>query len=54
MMGGGFGGSTINLVREDQLEAFMAELGKRYKAETGIEPTIWALKPGNGAFYEDV
>jgi len=54
LMGGGFGGSTINLVREDQLEAFMAELGKRYKAETGIEPTIWALKPGNGAFYEDV
>jgi len=54
LMGGGFGGSTINLVREDCLEGFMEELRKRYHAEVGIEPTIWALKPGDGAFSEDL
>jgi galactokinase len=39
MMGGGFGGCTINIVREDAIDALVAELAPRYKEATGLELT---------------
>jgi len=54
LMGGGFGGSTINLVSEGCVESFVAELSKRYQAETGIKPTVLVCSPGDGAFVEDL
>lgn len=53
LMGGGFGGSTINLVKEGQAEKFAEELSKKYEAETGIKPTVLICVPGDGAFGED-
>ena len=40
MTGGGFGGSTVNLVRREILNDFCSQLTSSYKNETGIEPTI--------------
>ncbi|MBC3786691.1 galactokinase [Spirosoma utsteinense] len=48
MMGGGFGGCTINLVREDALDAFMAVITKQYKATTGKDTYIHVCKIEDG------
>lgn len=40
MMGGGFGGCTINLVREDQVEAFIKSVSQAYEIKFGV-----SLKP---------
>eukprot|EP00932_Pfiesteria_piscicida_P004275 SRR837773.1418.p1 GENE.SRR837773.1418~~SRR837773.1418.p1 ORF type:complete len:432 (-),score=52.96 SRR837773.1418:133-1314(-) len=52
LMGGGFGGSTINLVRDGFVEDFVAELAKRYQARTQIVPTMLVCNTGDGAFVE--
>ncbi|MFT4203027.1 MAG: galactokinase [Chitinophagaceae bacterium] len=37
MMGGGFGGCTINIIKEDAIERLIAELKPKYKAHTGLD-----------------
>jgi galactokinase len=49
LTGGGFGGCTINLVKQSEAKAFAAELGKRYAAKTGIEPQIHICRASGGA-----
>ena len=49
LTGGGFGGCTINLVEQSHAEAFVAELGRRYAAKTGIQPEIHICHASNGA-----
>merc|ERR1712019_258186 len=49
LMGGGFGGCTINLVVEEFADAFCGELTEKYRAETGIEADMIRVMPGNGA-----
>ncbi len=49
MTGGGFGGSTVSLVRNQHLPAVIAALHDRYFEQTGIEPSIFATRPGPGA-----
>ncbi|GAB3998006.1 galactokinase [Spirosoma daeguense] len=48
MMGGGFGGCTINLIREDVLDAFTELITKQYKARTGKDTYIHVCKIQNG------
>lgn len=48
MMGGGFGGCTINLVRQETLDAFMAVITKQYKAGTGKDTYIHVCKIEDG------
>ena len=48
MMGGGFGGCTINLVREEALDAFMTVITKEYKASTGKDTYIHVCKIEDG------
>ncbi|GAB3695090.1 galactokinase [Spirosoma flavus] len=48
MMGGGFGGCTINLVRENALDAFSEQITKQYKAQTGKETYIHICKIQDG------
>lgn len=50
LMGGGFGGCTINLVEVDKVEKFSKELCKRYKKATGIAPSAFTVAPGDGAY----
>ncbi|MFW6282110.1 MAG: galactokinase [bacterium] len=49
MTGAGFGGSTINLVKENSVEKFEDEINKRYRNETGIEPDIYILESSDGS-----
>lgn len=54
MMGGGFGGCTINLVRHEALDAFMAAITKQYKATTGIDTHIHVCKIEDGTHVIDI
>ena len=38
MMGGGFGGCTINLVNEDLIEYFKKTISSEYLKKYGMEP----------------
>ena len=48
MMGGGFGGCTINLVREESLDTFTELITKQYKAQTGKDTYLHVCKIQNG------
>jgi len=48
MMGGGFGGCTISLVRKDALDEFKKTLREVYREQTGIECTFYEASPGGG------
>jgi galactokinase len=49
LTGGGFGGCTVNLVDADHAQEFAAELGRRYEAQTGIQPQIHICRASEGA-----
>ena len=49
IMGGGFGGCTINLVREELCAAFVDEARRRSKAESGVECLPIEVAVGAGA-----
>ena len=49
MTGGGFGGCTISLVKQQDVESITATIATQYKEATGIEPTIFATHPAEGA-----
>jgi galactokinase len=49
MMGGGFGGCTINLVQNDLYEAFIAEAKKAYSASFGKEPGVYEVHIKQGS-----
>jgi len=49
MTGGGFGGSTINLVQAANAAEFAQNVGKAYQKETGIVPGIYTCLPAEGA-----
>ncbi|MGD0219688.1 MAG: galactokinase [Acidimicrobiales bacterium] len=48
LTGGGFGGCTINLVREGAVERFSAILAAHYEESTGLHPTIIVAEAGPG------
>jgi galactokinase len=49
MTGGGFGGSTVNLVREEKADEFRARVSGEYERVTGLKPEIYVTNAGNGA-----
>jgi galactokinase len=49
MMGGGFGGCTINLVKEELYDIFIAEAEKRYKEKYGKLPKVYDVVIGDGS-----
>jgi galactokinase len=49
MTGGGFGGCTINLVREDAVENFLAQVPAAYFAKTASKPAIYVCSAAAGA-----
>ena len=49
VMGGGFGGCTINLVKEELYDAFIAEAFAAYKAKFGKEPKLYDVVISDGA-----
>ncbi len=49
MTGGGFGGCTVNLVREESAQDFANQIATRYRNATGIEPQIYLCTAQDGA-----
>jgi galactokinase len=49
MTGGGFGGCAVALVKTDAVDSVMKTLEAGYKAKTGITPTMFVSRPGQGA-----
>jgi galactokinase len=48
MMGGGFGGCTINLVKQDATEDFKSKILSEYKTPSGEAPEIYEVKLSDG------
>ncbi|MCK9203114.1 MAG: galactokinase [Bacteroidales bacterium] len=48
MTGAGFGGCTVNLVRNNVVEGFMERVGTGYECKTGIKPTFYHAEISNG------
>jgi len=49
MTGGGFGGCTVTLVANDQLEALCEAIREGYRARTNLDPFIYVVHPAQGA-----
>ena len=49
IMGGGFGGCTINLVADDKYDNFISEAVKRFNEKYGHEPKIYDVVISDGA-----
>ncbi len=49
VMGGGFGGCTINLVKEEKYDAFIKEAFSAYKEKFGHEPKLYDVVISDGA-----
>ena len=49
MTGGGFGGSTVNLVREEYVEEFRERVARKYEQVTELKPEIYACVASEGA-----
>ena len=49
MIGGGFGGCTLNLLDPAAVEHFTAVVGDAYQARFGIEPAFYLVRPAEGA-----
>ena len=49
MTGGGFGGSTVNLVADTHVEEFNERVSQEYESATSLKPEIYICKAANGA-----
>ena len=49
VMGGGFGGCTINLVKEELYDAFIADAKESYKAKYGKSPKVYDVVISDGS-----
>ena len=48
MMGGGFGGCTINLVKENAVDALIDEVTRAYKSALNLEAKAYVTQIENG------
>ena len=51
MMGGGFGGCTINLVQEDAIEILISELKRTYEQEMELPLTVYIAEIESGTIF---
>lgn len=48
MTGAGFGGCTVNLIKEDDLEMVLERIAANYKKQTGIDTEFYVVDIGDG------
>ena len=49
MTGGGFGGCTVNIVRQDAIADFKEKTNAAYRTRFGYEASFYVVSPGDGA-----
>lgn len=49
MTGGGFGGCTVSLVKDEAIPVFIEKVGKAYEEKTGIKADFYIAQIGDGA-----
>ena len=47
--GGGFGGCTVSIVKNDSVDQFITEIGRIYKEKVGHEAEFYTVDIGDGA-----
>ena len=52
MMGGGFGGCTINLIHKDVITTYVQDVSRAYKENFNIELSPILVKPSNGTSFQ--
>ncbi len=48
MTGGGFGGCTVSIVKDEAIETFKEQVGKAYKDKIGYDCTFYTVEIGDG------
>ena len=48
MTGGGFGGCTVSLVKDEAIEHFKAFVGAEYEKKTGLKANFYVAEIGDG------
>ncbi len=50
MMGGGFGGCTINIIPKDKVEVITCDIIKKYREKYGINAELYAMQLSDGTY----
>jgi len=49
MTGGGFGGCTVSIVKDEAIDTFIEQVGKQYTEKTGLKADFYIAEIGDGA-----
>ncbi|MNR06398.1 Galactokinase [compost metagenome] len=49
MMGGGFGGCTINIVKDEAIDEMIEKISKLYQEQFGLSLSTYVVETGNGS-----
>lgn len=49
MTGGGFGGCTVNIVKNNVIDGFVDQVGRNYTDKTGLKASFYIVSIGDGA-----
>ena len=48
LLGGGFGGCTVSIVKDEAIEDFKKTVGENYKKKIGYDATFYTVEIGGG------